>query len=114
MLEYMKCLQDEDYDALFFLPGPHEDTVHLEGALYKEPGESIGSTDIGKAYHVILFQENEDTGELYNIDKFEAIFADPLEYMSGLLPSKIFGMMCKKTTTSNSFIEKTFDKLTNS
>jgi hypothetical protein len=42
---------------------------------------------------------------------FDAIFSDPLEYMSGLIPSGIFGIMARKTTTSNNFIQKTFDKL---
>jgi hypothetical protein len=58
----------------------------------------------------ILFKEDEE-GELVDIDMFDAIFMDPLEYMSNLIPSGIFGIMARKTTTSNNFIQKTFDKL---
>lgn len=110
MLEKLQVLKEEDYDALFFLPGEEKDTIHLEGATYKDPGESLGGSSMGSSYHVILFQEDEN-GELFGIDKFEAIFADPLVYMSNLLPSGIFGIMAKRTTTSNNFIQKTFDKL---
>lgn len=110
MLDYLKILKDDEHDAYFFLPGPKRDTIHLEGANYKDAGENIGGSDMGHAYHVILFKEDSE-GELVDIDMFDAIFMDPLEYMSGLLPSGIFGIMARKTTTSNNFIQKTFDKL---
>ena len=110
MLDYLKVLKDEEHDAYFFLPGPKDDTIHLEGASYKDAGENVGHSEMGNAYHVILFKEDAD-GELVDIDMFDAIFMDPLEYMSGLIPSGIFGIMARKTTTSNSFIQKMFDKL---
>ena len=110
MLDYLKVLKNDEHDALFFLPGPKKDTIHLEGATYKDAGEDVGGNELGKAYHVILFKENAE-GELVDVDMFDAIFVDPLEYMSGLIPSGIFGIMARKTTTSNNFIQKTFDKL---
>jgi hypothetical protein len=110
MLDYLKVLKEDEHDAYFFLPGPKKDTIHLEGATYKDAGDDVEESDIGKSYHVILFKEDEE-GELVDIDMFDAVFADPLEYMSGLLPSGIFGIMARKTTTSNNFIQKTFDKL---
>jgi hypothetical protein len=110
MLDYLKVLRDDEHDAYFFLPGPKDDTIHLEGATYKDAGENVGHSAMGNAYHVILFKEDEE-GELVDIDMFEAIFMDPLEYMSNLIPSGIFGIMARKTTTSNNFIQKTFDKL---
>jgi len=110
MLDYLKVLQNQGHDAFFFLPGPKKDTIHLEGASYKEAGENIGNSEMGNAYHVILFKEDTE-GELVDIDMFDAIFMDPLEYMSGLIPSGIFGIMARKTTTSNDFIQRTFDKL---
>ena len=113
MLDYLKVLQEEAHDALFFLPGPNKDTIHLEGATYKDAGESVGGSSLGDAYHVILFKES-DEGELVDIDMFDAIFVDPLEYMSNLIPSGIFGIMARKTTTSDNFIQRTFDKLQNS
>jgi hypothetical protein len=112
MLEFLKILKEEQFDAYFFLPGDKKNEVQVEGAIYKNPGDPIGVSKMGNTYHVILFKENYDTDELYGVDRFDAIFADPLEYMSGLIPENWFGIMARKTTTSNNFIQKTFDKLT--
>jgi Neuraminidase (sialidase) len=75
MLDFLKEFSKDGYDAIFVLPGDTKDDLHIEGATYKEPGEKVGGNAIGDEYHVILFKEQED-GELYNVDKFEAIFAD--------------------------------------
>jgi hypothetical protein len=109
MLDFLKELQKENFDALFFLPGDKKDQLHIEGALYKDPGESVGGNELGKEYHVILFKENVDG--IYNVDQFDAIFTEPLEYMSTLIPDNWYGVFAKKTTTSESFMKKVFDKL---
>ena len=110
MLNFLKEFSKDGYDAIFVLPGDTKDDLHIKGATYKEPGEKVGGNAIGDEYHVILFKEQED-GELYNVDKFEAIFADPCEYISNLIPQNWFGIFAKRTTTSEAFIQKTFDKL---
>jgi hypothetical protein len=109
MLDFLKELQKENFDALFFLPGDKKDQLHIEGAVYKDPGESVGGNELGKEYHVILFKENVDG--IYNVDQFDAIFTEPLEYMSTLIPDNWYGVLAKKTTTSESFMKKVFDKL---
>jgi hypothetical protein len=109
MLDFLKELQKENFDALFFLPGDTEGQLHIEGALYKDPGETVGGNELGKAYHVILFKEN--VNGIYNVDQFDAIFTEPLEYMSTLIPDNWYGVLAKKTTTSESFMKKVFDKL---
>lgn len=111
MIEIPKALRDEPFDAFFFLPGEKEDTIHLEGATYRDPGEKLGGSNMGDSYHVILFREADD-GELVDIEQFEAVFVDPLTYVSRMLGINWFGVMAKKTTTSNTFIQNTFDKLT--
>ena len=68
---------------------------------------------MGDSYHVILFKAAED-GQLVNIDRFNAIFVDPVVYMSGLIESGWFGILTKMTTTSEKFINSTFAKLTDS
>ena len=113
MLEALKVLKEEEFDAFFFLPGPDEDTIHIEGAVYKNPGDKVGGSPMGDEYHVILFKENVEDDVLYDIDRFDAIFCDPLEYISQLIPSKWYGIIAKKTTTSDNFMQKTFDKLQN-
>ena len=111
MLDFLKEYSKEEHDAIFFLPGDKKDEIHIESATYKNPGENVGGSAMGNAYHVILFKENETTEELYNVDRFDAIFVDPYEYISGLIPQNWFGVIAKKTTTSLDFINKTFDKL---
>ena len=111
MLDFLKEFSKDNHDAIFFLPGDKEDQVQIEAATYKEPGKNIGGSSLGNAYHVILFKEDTKTDKLYNVDRFDAIFVDPLEYISGLIPQNWYGVIARKTTTSNTFIQKTFDKL---
>ena len=112
MIEIPKALKDEPFDAFFFLPGEKEDTVHLESAIYKEAGEKKGGSAMGDGYHIILFREAED-GELVDIEQFEAVLVDPLTYVTRMLSIDWYGIVAKMTTTSETFIKNTFDKLTN-
>ena len=111
MLDFLKEFSNDKPDAIFFLPGDKEDQIQIEGATYKDPGENIGGSSMGHAYHVILFKEDSETEKLYDVDRFDAIFVDPFEYISGLIPQHWYGVIARKTTTSNNFIQKTFDKL---
>jgi hypothetical protein len=111
MLDFLKEFSKEEHDAIFFLPGDKMDQVQVEAVTYKNPGESIGGSYLGHAYHVILFKEDTKVDKLYAVDRFDAIFLDPFEYISGLIPHNWFGVIARKTTTSNTFIQKTFDKL---
>jgi hypothetical protein len=111
MLEFLKEFSQENHDAIFFLPGDKQDQITIEGATYKDPGDKVGGSVMGNSYHVILFKESPETEELYDVDRFEAIFSDPFEYISGLIPQNWYGVMAKQTTTSKDFIQKVFDKL---
>ena len=111
MIEIPKALKDEPFDTFFFLPGEQEDTVHLESAVYKDSGEKLGGSAMGDGYHIILFRESED-GELVDIEQFNAVLVDPLTYVSRMLSIDWFGIVAKMTTTSETFIQNTFDKLT--
>lgn len=111
MIEFPQALKDEPFDAFFFLPGEKEDTIHLEGATYKDPGEKVGGSSMGDGYHIILFREAED-GELVDIEQFTCVLIDPATYISRMLSIDWFGVLAKMTTTSETFIQNTFDKLT--
>lgn len=110
MLESLREAKNENFDAFFFMPGPEEDLVKVEGAIYKDPGESIEGSSMGSMYHIMLFKQDED-GAPIEPDLFEAILVEPLEYISRLITCDFYGLIAKKTTTSNEFIQKSFDKL---
>jgi len=110
MLESLKEAKNENFDAFFFVPGSEEDTVNIEGAKYKIPGETIEGSEMGDMYHIMLFKQDED-GAPIEPDLFEAILVEPLEYISRLITCDFYGVVAKKTTTSTEFIQNTFDKL---
>jgi hypothetical protein len=111
MIEIPKELKSEPFDAFFFLPGEQEDTIHLESAMYKESGEKLGGSALGDSYHIILFREAED-GELVDVEQFTAVLIDPATYITRMLGIDWYGIIARMTTTSESFIQNTFDKLT--
>jgi hypothetical protein len=114
MLEYLKKLKNDPegpFDALFFIPGSNKDEVHIEASQLKDPGQSLGGSDLGHTYEVLLFRDDEEKDELTDIDRFEAIFSDPYEYASNLIMQNWFGIMVRKTTTSSVFIQRLFDKM---
>jgi len=111
MLDFLKELKGEEHDAILFLPGDKKDQIHIESATYKNPGQNLGNSEMGNAYHVIIFKEDNDVEGIYGVDRFDAIFIDPLEYISGLIPKQWYGVVARKTTTSNNFIETVFAKL---
>ena len=110
MIEIPKALKEQAFDAFFFLPGEIEDTVHLESAIYKEPGEKRGGSVMGDGYHIILFRESED-GELVDIESFNAVLIDPIGYATRMIGINWFGILARMSTTSETFIKSTFDKL---
>lgn len=108
MLEYLKDI--EEYDALFFMPHPEVD-IHIQSNRYKNPGTPIDVGSVGPTWHVLLFKCNEETDTVENLDAFDAVLSDPREYISTLIPEGWFGIVAKKTTTSNSFISEALDKI---
>ena len=111
MLDFLKPLATQHHDAIFVLPGDKKDQLHIETAVYKNPGESVNKSPLGNSYHVVLFKEDTEKDCLYDIDCFDAVFCDHLEYMSNLIPANWYIIMARKTTTSHDFIQKTIDKL---
>ena len=110
MLEAIKHLKDDNCDTFLFLPTDKEDQIHFQGSKYKNPGTKLDGTEMGDCYHIILFKEDED-GSVIHLDKFEAILMAPLEYISRLIPDNWFGVICRKTTTSENYVKETFDNI---
>jgi len=110
MLDFLKEVKSENFDAVFFVPGENENMVRVEGAKYKDPGESVGGNKMGDMYHIMLFKQ-DDHGNPVDPDLFEAILTEPLEYVSRMITCDFYGFVAKKTTTSGSFVDNTFDKI---
>lgn len=110
MLEFLKELDGSNHDAIFFVPGEEENEIHIETKSLLDPGEKLGGSEIGDSYHIILFKTDEENGPK-DLDRWEAILLNPLEYISTLIPQNWFGMVCRKTTTSGKFADDLFDKL---
>ena len=109
MLGYLEDI--EGFDALFFLPQDDEDDIRIVANKYKNPGKEIEGNSIGNWWHILLFKCNDESGAVEHLDTFDAIFSDPREYISGLIPQGWYGVFAKKTTTSDAFINKAFDAL---
>lgn len=112
MLEVFHEIKQEDYDCLTFFPDYNEKALKIESQRYKNFGEKIDGSIMGDWWHVILFKENEES--FTNLDTFDAILAEPLEYISQLIPQGWYGLVAKKTTTSEEFIKRTLDILNKS
>jgi hypothetical protein len=98
-------LGDSTFDALIVIPHPEKkDSLHIEFLEYKDVGEKLGGAEYGDQYDILLFQENKE-GEFYNKDRFAAILIDPIEYSARLAKGKIYGIIGKKTTTSDEFFD---------
>jgi len=114
MLDYLQKLKndpDGPYDAIFFLPTDDEETLKVEVAMFKEPGEKIGGSQIGDSYNIVLFRDNPEDDNQWITDRFDAILIDPYEYVSGLIPQNWYGIVARKTTSSDAFIQKIFDNM---
>ena len=107
MLEMFQDIKQEEFDCLTFFPDYEQDALRIEGQRYKNFGEKVDGSIMGDWWHVILFKEGDD--KFTNLDNFDAILSEPLEYISQLIPQGWYGMVAKKTTTSPEFIKRTLD-----
>ena len=115
MLDFLKTLKNDPegpYDAILFLPTEKEGEISIQGNQLKDPGAKLGGSPMGDTYEVVLFKDDTKNDKLYNVDRFEAIFSDPYEYISNLIPQNWFGIVVRKTTTSSAFVQRMFDKMT--
>jgi len=101
-----------DYDTIFFVPHPEEDgLVKLEVAKYKDAGEKINGSQEGDAFDIIIFRLDEEE-EITDLDRFEGILIEPREYISRMIKSDWYGVVARKTTTSDKMVDDVFAKWT--
>ena len=112
MLDFLRPMKNEHFDFLTFLAGEQKNSIHIEGTEYKNPGQKVGGNDLGDAYHVVLFRDHKtDKNKYDDLDTFDAILCDPFEYISGLIPAGFYGIIARKTTTSQEIIKKLLDNV---
>jgi hypothetical protein len=111
MLEFLKPLKNQTYDFLTFLEGKKDGSIEILSQDYANPGEKIGGSVMGDSYHIILFRDHKEDKDAYSdLDRFEAILADPLEYISRLIPAGFYGIIARQTTTSTDIINRLVDR----
>ena len=111
MLDYLKQFKSDQYDFLTFLGGEKENTITVATQDYANPGEPVGGNDMGDSYHIVLFRSHETEDKYVDLDCFNAILSDPLEYISGLINGGFFGIVARQTTTSKAIIDKLVDNM---
>jgi len=101
---------DNDSDSYFFLPMEESDNIHVQSSNYKDRGTKLNGSELGDCYHIILFREDDDGG-MIDLDRFEGILTAPVEYITRMIKENWFGIVCRKTTTSEEFVNNTFAKM---
>jgi len=110
MLEFLRSISKEPYDTITFISGDKKDSLEVMTNCYRDSGTKLGGSELGDTFDIILFREDVD-GKLIEPDKFEAILMEPLEYISTLIKGDWYGIVARKTTTSQKFVNEIFDKL---
>jgi len=112
MLECLKQAQGRNFDVISFVEDDESDLIKIIGSHYENYGEKLGSSELGETYHIVLFRDSKTDPKKYDdFETFDAILGDPLEYISGLIPKSIYGIVAKKTTTSGTFIGNILDNI---
>ena len=95
----------EKFDGFYFLP---PDSENEEGFIFHffnlkneyTDGKPIDNSNLGDMFHVAFFKR-DDNGKPEFDDSFEAVFIDPITYVSkALMGSEIYGCFCRKTDKS--------------
>ena len=112
MLDYLEQFKNKEFDFLTFLEGEQKNSIEIMGTEYQERGEKLNVGLMGDSWHIVLFRENKEDSERYSdMDAFEAVLVEPLEYISGLIPAGFFGIIARKTTTSDKIINNIVDRI---
>jgi hypothetical protein len=107
--EIKEMLNESKYDGIMFVPSPSGEGWHIESFEYKNPGQKLGGSSLGDEYEIILFTEDDEGTN--NEELFSAILIDPLEYVVRMIKIGYYGIVGKKTTTSESFFNDSMTQI---
>lgn len=109
LLEQIRELSEIPHDGFIFSPHEElEDHTHIETFCYKDPGDGVGECDSGKRYEIV-FLEKAPGGGMILEDNFDAILSDPVVYLHHLIKCGFYGVIGRKTTTSDLFFDSMFE-----
>lgn len=112
MLDFLKHFKNESFDFITFLEGEKKDSIEVIGTEYQDRGESVDAGIMGDSWHIVLFREDKNDKDKYaELDTFEAVLVEPITYISNLIPAGYFGIIARKTTTSDKIINRIVDKI---
>jgi hypothetical protein len=113
MLDYLQPIKNADVDFIMFFQGSLPDSIKVDGSQYEDRGTPIGGNELGHVYHIMLCRDHpEDKNKFDKFDHFEAVLVCPLEYISGLITQGWYGIVAKKTTTSEKVYNRIVDLMT--
>lgn len=103
MKKVFQEMKKNNCDAITFLPRQSEilDT-EIHGLTYKDHGVKAEGSDIGDLFDITLFRKKG--GKFCDIERFDAILACPYTYANRLLDSNYYGIVAKKTSTSDNVV----------
>jgi len=102
----------DEFDGFYFLPG--EDDYELQFAYFKFKdgefdGKPVDASPLGDKYHIAFFRRDANGDPMFD-EEFEAIFTDPSIYVQGLVGSKLYGCVLRKTDKSNKWWDEYLER----
>jgi hypothetical protein len=102
----LKEILESNADGVSFLPINPKLEIRLNGFVFKTKSKSGSYVkgNLGHYYHILLYKPSKK-GAVTEVDLFDAILTDPSVYIMNLIRSGFFGVVAKKTKTSNKFMK---------
>lgn len=95
-------MDSSEYDGFYFLPGEDEGDLYLKYFSFTDElagGKKLGGNGVGDTWMVAFFRKDKDGSPIFD-DTMEAIFYDPIKYITQLAGSGLYGCMLRKTDKS--------------
>lgn len=108
MNESLLRLKTEKYDGINFYLNENGD-VQVDIFSYKNDVEKVGGNEMGDLYDIIIFPEDPPKMP----ERFKAILTSPPHYVDRMIEDGFLGIVAKVTTTSDKFMDETFEYTNN-
>lgn len=109
----IKTVNETDPDIIEFLPpikGSNQ-SMAFQMLHYEEKVQKLRGSELGDCYDIILFKLDEE-GYAINIDRFEAILIEPVQYLANLLDGDWYGIIGRLTIKSHTIFDKLYNEIT--